>query len=184
MAFMSPKKKRSRRSEEEIDALVVKHAEDDDAWEAPIVVPPSGAPRPSWMSSGRHLELAAKFYVVSILHRLGAEANVTFAQPDNVDITVVQESGQALTVDVKMLRGTKAWPVEPLRARAHHFVVFVCFPESAQKPEVIPDVYAVHSERLKRLLNDLRSNTLNVDSIPKVSGERDAWRQLAPESAA
>ena len=85
------------------------------------------------MSSGRHLELAAKFYVVSVLHRLGAEANVTFAPPDNVDITVVQESGQALTVDVKMLRGTKAWAVEPLRARAHHFVVFVCFPRVGSK---------------------------------------------------
>ena len=45
-------------------------------------------------------------------------------------------------------------------------------------------MYAVHSERLKRLVSDLRSTTLNVDSIPKLSGERDAWRQLAPESAA
>ncbi len=81
------------------------------------------------MSSGRHLELAAKFYVVSILHRLGAEANVTFAQPDNVDITVVQESGQALTVDVKMLRGTKpkflgladSIPLIGLKKRQHSF---------------------------------------------------------------
>jgi len=180
---MSPKK-RSRRSEAEIDALVVQQAENDDAWEPAIIVPPSDSPRPSWMKRGHHLELAAKFYVLSVLHRLGAEANLTFEQPDNVDITVVRESGQALTVDVKMLKGTKAWPVEHLRAREHHFVVFVCFPEPAQEPEVTPDVYAVHSERLQRLLSDLPSNTLNVDSIPKVAGERDAWRQLAPESAA
>jgi hypothetical protein len=183
MALMSPKK-RSIRSEGEIDTLVVQQAEDDDAWEPAIIVPASGAPRPSWMRGGHHLELAAKFYVLSVLHRLGAEANLTFEQPDNVDITVVRESGQALTVDVKMLRGTKLWPVEHLRAREHHFVVFVCFPESDQRPEVTPDVYAVHSEQLKRLLNESRTNTLNVDSIPKASGNRDAWRQLAPESAA
>jgi hypothetical protein len=136
------------------------------------------------MRGGHHLELAAKFYVLSVLHRLGAEANLTFEHPDNVDITVVRESGQALTVDVKLLSGTKTWRVEHLRAREHHFVVFVCFPEVVQKPNVTPDVYAVHSERLKQLLHDLRTNTLNVDSIPKYAGERDAWRQLAPESTA
>lgn len=174
-------KKQARRSKEEIDTLVVGKVDNDNSWEPPTVVPPSGAPRPNWMRSGRHLELAAKFYVLSVLHRLGAEANVTFAQPDNVDITVVQESGQALTVDVKMLSGTKTWAVEDLRARKHHFVVFVCFPESTQKPEVIPDVYAVHSQRLKRLVHDLESTTLDVDTIRKHPGDSDAWHQLAPE---
>jgi hypothetical protein len=183
MGFMRPKQ-RSRRSDEKIDAIVVQEAENDDAWEAPVSVPASGSPRPSWMRRGHHLELAAKFYVLSVLHRLGAEANLTFENSSNVDITVVRDSGQALTVDVKMLRGTKQWPVERLSAREHHFVVFVCFPETAQKPEVIPEVYAVHSQRLERVLRDLRSNTLDVDLIHKYTGERDAWRQLAPESAA
>src|SRR6185436_20234536 len=104
--------KHQKPSEEEADRFAVEQAGDPNAWEEPIFVPPSSSPRPAWALRSKHLDLAAKFYVLSVLHRLGAEANLTFAQPDDVDITVVQESGHVLTIDVKTLAGTTDWHIE------------------------------------------------------------------------
>jgi hypothetical protein len=92
---------RKKVSETKIKFKLIADAENSDAWEAAITVPPSHAPRPEWYGRSRHLELAAKFYVLSVLRRLGAEANLTFAQPDNVDIAAVRQSGEAFTIDVK-----------------------------------------------------------------------------------
>src|SRR5947209_6054130 len=114
---MGHMKARKRISEAEIKVKLLADSEHPDAWEAPITVPPSSAPRPEWYGRTKHLELAAKFYVLSVLHRLGAEANLTYAQPDNVDIAAVRQSGEAFTIDVKTLMGTSRWAVERFRAR-------------------------------------------------------------------
>lgn len=47
--------------------------------------------------------LAAEFYVLSILHRLGAEAILTLGNKKSVDVVVVRASGDVVTVDVKGL---------------------------------------------------------------------------------
>ena len=75
----------TKKPDNEIDLKLVEDAENPDAWEEPVTVPPSQVPRPRWYGRTKHLELAAKFYVLSFLHRLGAEANLTLAEPDNVD---------------------------------------------------------------------------------------------------
>lgn len=36
-------------SEEEIDRLVISQADDPEAWEEPVYVPPAKSPRPAWM---------------------------------------------------------------------------------------------------------------------------------------
>jgi len=70
---------RKKLSDEQIKRRLISDAEKAGAWEAPIRVPPSRSPRPAWYGRSKHLELAAKFYVLSVLHRLGAEANLTYA---------------------------------------------------------------------------------------------------------
>jgi hypothetical protein len=64
--------------------------------------------------------LASEFYVLSVLHRLGAEANLTLGNKKAVDIVVVRDAGLAITLDVKGLAGTTCWPVDnviwPLRS--------------------------------------------------------------------
>src|SRR3954453_16603555 len=111
----------------ELEERLKADARDPEAWEYVATVPASRSARPPWYGRSKHLELAAKFYVLSVLHRLGSEANLTYAQPDNVDITAVRRPGEAFTIDVKTLAGTTDWTVEQLEARKHHFVVFVCY---------------------------------------------------------
>ncbi|MBK7562889.1 MAG: hypothetical protein IPI21_00720 [Propionivibrio sp.] len=70
--------------------------------------------------------LAAEFYVLSVLHRLGADATLTLGNKKSVDIAVVKGEGNTVTVDVKGLAGTTSWPVDNVKGvKNNHFLVFV-----------------------------------------------------------
>lgn len=181
MGRMSGRKKIATK---EIEQELVKDANDEDAWEASVKVPPSRAARPAWYGRNKHLELAAKFYVLSVLHRLGAEANLTFAQPDNVDITVVRQSGEAFTIDVKTLMGTSQWHIEKFRARRHHFVVFIRYEGHSSDPELVPSVYIWSSERLKAFIGRVKKPTVSVEDVALKLDPIAAWQQFVPQSAA
>jgi hypothetical protein len=180
---MKKNEKKRKLTDEEIDALVIAEADDPSAWGDPIVVPPSKSARPAWMAQAKHLDLAAKFFVLSVLHRLGLEATFTFSQNDNVDITIVQESGRALTVDVKTLTGSKEWHIAPFRARDHHYVVFVWYPTTTD-PRIQPTAYVVASERLRKLLNRRQIESLPLDVLASELSAQDAWQELAVAPAA
>src|ERR1700693_521485 len=97
--------------------------------------------------------LAAEFYVLSVLHRLGMSATLTLGNKKSVDIVIARDAGDAVTVDVKGLAGTTNWPVDNLRAgRPKHFIVFVTFLGKIEDPTVPPEVYIVPSEKVAALI--------------------------------
>lgn len=176
---------RKKLSEEEIKRKLIADAEDPTAWEKPIAVRASRSPRPAWYGRSRHLELAAKFYVLSVLHRLGAEATLTHAQPDNVDIAAVRKSGEAFTLDVKTLTGKSDWPVESFSARKHHFLVFVRFEEGWQQdPQTPPVVFIWPSEELKAFIVRKKAAALSLDAVAEKLDPKSAWDQFAAQPAA
>jgi len=73
--------------------------------------------------------LAAEFYVLSCLHRLGATANLTLGKKKGVDLVVVRDAGDAVTVEVKGLAGKYEWPADNLvtENKDDHFVALVSF---------------------------------------------------------
>jgi hypothetical protein len=177
-------KTRKKISEKQVAAKLIEDANDEGAWEKPLLVPPSHAPRPDWYGQTKHLELAARFYVLSVLHRLGAEANITFAQPDNVDITVVRKSGEAFTIDVKMLMGTSQWHIEQFKARKHHYVVFIQYQGQWPDPELVPTVYIWSSERLEAFIARIKKSTVSVEDVATKLDPTSAWQQFIPQAAA
>src|SRR5438876_4055916 len=144
------KSRKLRPTDDQIEAEMLAKRDDPSAWEALPFVPASKSPRPSWMMRRKHLELAAKFHVLSVLHRLGVEANLALGQPDNVDITVLGKAGQSVTIDVKTVEGTGEWLVEPFSARKHHFVVVVEFASQQESASAAPHAYVVASEELNK----------------------------------
>lgn len=170
-----------RLTDEQMNELVFADINDPSAWGDPIVVGPSKGPRR--IKRSKHLELASKFYVLSVLHRLGADATLTFSQSDNVDITVVLESGNALTVDVKTLTGPLEWPVADFRARAGHYLMFVWYPDG-EDPNIPPTVYIVASERLRGFLAEHGQDRVSLERLDQEVHARDAWERLAVSPAA
>lgn len=170
-----------RLTDEQMNELVMADVNDPSAWGEPIVVGPSKGPRR--IRQAKHLELASKFYVLSVLHRLGADASLTFSESDNVDITVVLESGSALTIDVRTLTGPMEWPVTDFRARAGHFLTFVWYPATSH-PNTPPSVYIVASEQLMRFLTNHPEERISLDRLDEEVHAREAWGHLAISPAA
>jgi hypothetical protein len=98
---------------------------------------------------GYNTNLASEFYVLSVLHRLGLDAVLTLGNKKSVDLAVVREAGDSVTVDVKGLAGRTGWPVDNVRpADAGHFLVFVCYAGKIGNVEALPEVWVIPSDKL------------------------------------
>ena len=131
--------------------------------------------------AGYNTNLAAEFYVLSVLYRLGVEANLTLGNKKSVDIVIVRDASDAITIDVKGLAGKTGWPVDNFRQRERHFLVLVCFLGQISDPGVVPEVYVVPSDKVAQITYNapggrkvIRLSTMRRDG----SAFRDAWDQL------
>jgi hypothetical protein len=127
--------------------------------------------------------LAAEFHVLSVLHRLGADATLTLGNKKSVDIVVIQAAGQSITIDVKGLAGVSGWPVENAPPpKKEHFYVFVCFGGKIADPTVQPEVWVVPSLSLKSVFyTSPKSGRCGVPrSTLRKKGARfrDAWHLI------
>ena len=80
-------------------------------------------------TSGYDTNLAAEFYVLSCLHRIGLTANLTLGNKKGVDIIVARKAGDAVTIEVKGTAKKYDWVVNNLSSANpdRHFVVLVTF---------------------------------------------------------
>jgi len=127
--------------------------------------------------------LASEFYVLSMLHRFGWDASLTLGNKKSVDIIVVSESGDVVTIDVKGLAGTTSWPVDNVKKLDdNHFLVFVSFLGKIHDHTILPEVYIVPSKSLPPLVYHSpngKRRVLNLHRMRKDGAEfKDAWEFL------
>jgi hypothetical protein len=97
--------------------------------------------------------LAAEFYVLSMLHRLGADAALTLGNKKAVDILVVNENGTTSTIDVKGLEKRYDWPANNVRLhKPQHFYVLVSFEGKITDPFTPPAVWVIPSNDIEQFL--------------------------------
>lgn len=133
--------------------------------------------------NGYDTNLAAEFYVLSVLHRLGMSATITLGNKKSVDIVVARDAGDAVTIDVKGLAGTTNWPVDNLKeGRKKHFIVFVTFLGKIGDPSVLPEVYVVPSEEISSVIYENPGGNRRVVPVGRArkswSQYKDAWGLL------
>lgn len=127
--------------------------------------------------------LASEFYVLSALHRLGFDAILTLGNKKSVDLAVVRDAGDSVTVDVKGLAGKTSWPVDNVKqARKEHFLVFVCYAGKIDDVGFPPEVWVVPSEKLEPLIYNAPGGRRVVprSRLLQASEFRDAWHLIAP----
>lgn len=95
--------------------------------------------------------MAAEFYVLSALHRLGVTANLTLGNQKAVDILVTRASGDVVTIDVKGIKGKTSWPINDKVSSRSHYYVFVSFLGKIDDLSVLPEVYVVPSTSIRNL---------------------------------
>ena len=128
--------------------------------------------------------LASEFYVLSCLHRRGLTANLTLGNKKGVDVVVVRDSGDAVTVEVKGLEGKYAWPANNLVTQKptkpeNHFVALVSFEGKISDPTMPPpSVWIVPFPELVPFIRHYPGGRVNVMRSKMVSeGVRfkNAW---------
>lgn len=131
-----------------------------------------------------HTNLAAEFYVLSCLHRLGLDAHLTLGNRKGVDIVVLRETGEAVTVEVKGLAGKYEWPAGNLEAqlRDRHFVVLLSFEGRIDELEMPPPrTWVVPFPEIQKFMRAYRTRT-NVSRaglINEGAEFENAWDLIA-----
>lgn len=89
--------------------------------------------------------MAAEFFVLSQLFRMGLEAYLSQGNKKSIDIRVVHSPEQTISIDVKAVRGYSSLVVNNITASAHHFLAFVIYNNKFEQLETIPEVFIVPS---------------------------------------
>lgn len=128
--------------------------------------------------------LAAEFYVLSCLQRIGLTANLTLGNKKAVDIVVVRDAGDAVTVEVKGVAKRYDWPANNL-ATDHpdsHFVVLVSFEGHIDDPAMPPPrVWVVPFPEVERFKRSYQSRTNVSRAAIHAEGKEfeNAWSLIA-----
>jgi hypothetical protein len=124
--------------------------------------------------------LAAEFFVMSTLHRLGVNALLTLGNNKAVDI-VVEKGADTLTVKVRGLSGTGSFPIGDYTVKARdsrHYYVFVSFLGKIDDPASPPEAYIVPAKDLdgERLVKDYNKvNDVLYSALKEAGRYQNNW---------
>lgn len=123
--------------------------------------------------------LASEFYVLSMLHRLGADAALTLGNKKAVDIVVTNDDGTVSTIDVKGVGERYDWPADNIRKLegTHHFYVLVCYEGKIADPRFSPSAWIIPAGELTPFLRKYKTRIVVSRAILKSKGQHffHAW---------
>ncbi len=123
--------------------------------------------------------LAAEFYVLSMLYRLGADAALTLGNKKAVDIFVVNENGTTSTIDVKGLQKRYDWPADNIRllTKPLHFYVLISFEGKITDPLSPPSAWIIPANELAQFIRKYNTRTVISRADVKAKGQKylQAW---------
>ena len=92
--------------------------------------------------------MAAEFYVLSQLFRMGLEAYLSQGNKKSIDIRVVYSPNNSISIDVKAVRGYSSLVVNNVVAAQKHFIIFVIYNDKFEDVSTIPEVFIVPSHEV------------------------------------
>jgi hypothetical protein len=131
--------------------------------------------------------LAAEFYVLSMLHRLGADAALTLGNKKAVDIIVVNENRTVTTIDVKGLEKSYDWPADNIHLLqdTQHFYVLVSFEGRITDPLSPPSVWIIPAKELAQFIRIYETRTVISRANVRAKGQCffHAWSLIIGQKA-
>ena len=130
--------------------------------------------------------LASEFYVLSVLHRIGAEPSLTLANKKAIDIYVAISPDEFITIDVKGVAGRYDWPATNVREtkRNNHFYVLVSVEGNIQDPSILPSACIIPGNRISNFIKRYKTRTNISRALVKNEGSeyRNAWDLIVSKS--
>jgi hypothetical protein len=134
---------------------------------------------------GYNTNLASEFYVMSVLYRLGLDANLTLGNKKAVDIVVVHGPGKTITIDVKAVAGRVDWPVGNAAgpARKNHFVVLLAYDGQFGQVGCLPKAWILPHEEFLGLIRTAKPPSIMRyvprSKVAQLDQRANAWNLLA-----
>src|SRR5580658_10195711 len=122
---------------------------------------------------GYNTNLASEFHVLSVLHRLGAQASLTLGNKKGVDIFLIRDTGVSVKFDCPTNN------ILPLEGKLH-FVVLVSYEGRIHVPSTSPAVWVVPSEVISTFMKQYegRRVILRAKLLKEGAAFKDAWQSL------
>jgi hypothetical protein len=97
--------------------------------------------------------LASEFFVLSMLHRLGVNCQLTLGNKKSVDIIVQSSKDKIFTIDVKGIAGKTLWPLDNFKTyKKSHFLVLVSFLGKINESKALPEIYVLRSNKVGKYI--------------------------------
>jgi hypothetical protein len=129
--------------------------------------------------------LAAEFYVLSMLHRLGADAALTLGNKKAVDIIVANDDGTTTTIDVKGVRKRFDWPASNIHLveGRRHFYVLVSFEGKMRDPLTPPAIWIVPAQEIGEFIVQYGTRPVVSRKLVNEKGRKffQAWSLIVGE---
>jgi len=117
-------------------------------------------------SSTYNTNLAAEFYVLSTLYRLGVSAHLTLGNKKSVDIIVDKPGHNIITVDVKGLAGRYDWPADNIRETdSQHYYALVTYEGRINDPLFCPSSWIIPATKIGEFTIPYKTRTVVSRSV-------------------
>jgi hypothetical protein len=128
--------------------------------------------------------LAAEYFVLSALHRLGIEAYLTIANKKGCDIVAIRDDQTTVRVEVKGIAGPYDWRAGNLdvHATANRCLVLVGFENEISDPMRSPEIWVLPFDTLSPFVRKYANNSINISRAAiKASGQKykNAWNYIS-----
>jgi hypothetical protein len=101
---------------------------------------------------GYNTNLAAEYYVLSVLYRKGFNAYLTLGNKKAIDI-VIDHGTRTTTIDVKGMVSKTLWPMDNFSGgRNNHWIALVTFQNRIDDHTVIPQTFILPSSKVRNFL--------------------------------
>ena len=133
---------------------------------------------------GYNTNLASEFYAMSVLYRMGLDANLTLGNKKAVDIVVVHAAGKTITIDVKAVAGRVDWLVGNAAgpARKGHFVVLLAYDGKFGQLDHQPKAWVLPHAEFLGLIRTAKAPSImryvRRSEVAQLAQRADAWHLL------
>ncbi|HEY4685628.1 MAG TPA: hypothetical protein VII57_06225 [Dehalococcoidia bacterium] len=128
--------------------------------------------------------MAAEYFVMSALYRLGLDASLTLGNRKQIDIVVERPGRIPITIDVKGVYGKGPWLLTEADPAPGHFLVFVSF-EGTAAASTSPTSFIIPAQELTQFLKPITKWSTGKTKYSDVSyarirdsNYREAWHLI------
>lgn len=117
--------------------------------------------------------IASEYLILSKLYRLELEAYISQGNKKSIDIRVITDQGEPISIDVKSVRGYSSLVVNNVIDAKNHYLVFVIYNNKFSEVDIEPDIYIVPSSKIK----GIKSSFGKEDRVMKgvLEDYKDKW---------